>query len=167
MIILYFRCVCTLNFPNNFIEGYILTRHVIIRLLRLPAGRSYPVSAAVASQAPMFKLRTETQHIAEGEYWGASSPGKQVTLPKVKLQCDHYNVRKKYFPSPKLRIMKTSEKWRRVHQCSRDVKPGQASWQAEWAAENETQSLRSGPRKVICSVYTRPSLTEGWRCRFA
>ena len=48
--------VCTLNFPNNFIEGYILTRHVIIRLLRLPAGRSYPVSAAVASQAPMFKL---------------------------------------------------------------------------------------------------------------
>ena len=111
MIILYFRCVCTLNFPNNFIEGYILTRHVIIRLLRLPAGRSYPVSAAVASQAPMFKLRTETQHIAEGgRILRRLQSGKQVTLPQVNLWCDHYYVRKKYFPSPKLRIMKTSGK---------------------------------------------------------
>ena len=160
--------MCTLNIPNHFIEGYILTRHVIIRLLRLPAGRSYPVSAAVASQAPMFKLRTKTQHIAEGEYWlRRLQSGKQVTLPKVKLQCDHYYGRKKYFPSLKLKIMLISVKWRRVHQSSRDVKPGQASWLTEWAAENETQSLRSGPRKVICSVYTRPTLTEGWRCRFA
>ena len=150
MIILYFRCVCTLNFPNNFIEGYILTRHVIIRLLRLPAGRSYPVSAAVASQAPMFKLRTETQHIAEGEYWGASSPGKQVTLPQVKLWCDHYYVRKKYFPSPKLRIMKTSGKESTSVLPWRQARPGQLTgWvsRRKWDPESK---IRPQKRDLQC-----------------
>ena len=104
-----------------------MTRHVTLRLLRLPAGRSFPVSAAGSSQAPMFKPRTETQHIAEPTILGSLQLQSGKTgYPAQKLYSDHCSIimrGKKCFPNTKVRIMKT---WR-VHQFSRDVKAGQAS----------------------------------------
>ena len=127
-------------------EGYILTRHVTLRLLRLPAGRSFPVSAAVSSQAPMFKPRTETQHIAEQRAnTGAPSVREnRLPCPKSNLYCDHCSI---IMGERNASPTQNNEDLRRVHHCSRDVKPGQASWLRATPSRNWDPVTEIRPQK--------------------